>query len=181
MINGKEWYAFFSHTGSEIVKICEKTGNIPDKIITNLSPNDKQINKKLLKLKTEIVWLSSKPTVQDYERVLHRCGDCICTLHGWMRIVPPRICKEYKFYNLHPGLINIYPELKGKDPQARVCAEVHDWIGCVLHKVTPGVDEGPILMTIKVRNHYNGEEVITNRLKEMALDIWLDAINLDIL
>lgn len=181
MIKDKEWYAFFSHTGEEIYNIYKAIGILPDKIITNQPPDSKSISKKLLKLKTEIIYISSKPTAQDYERLLHRCDDCICTLHGWMRIIPPKICKDYKFYNLHPGLITVYPELKGKDPQARVCHETHDWIGCVIHKVTRGVDEGPILMTCKVRNHFSGEQQITDRLKEMALSMWEDIIRMEVI
>ncbi len=181
MKKDKEWYAFFSHTGEEIYNICKSTGLLPDKIITNQSPGNKSISKRLLKLNVEIVYLSSNPTVQDYERIMFRCDDCICTLHGWMRIIPPMICESYKIYNLHPGLITVYPELKGKDPQSRVCHETHDWIGCVIHRVTQGVDEGPVLTTAKVRNHYNGEEMITSRLKEMALSMWVDIIQMEVL
>ena len=42
----------------------------------------------------------------------------LITLHGYLRIIPENICKQCKhIYNGHPGLINMYPELKGKDPQ----------------------------------------------------------------
>ena len=174
MIEDKKWFAFFSHTGSEIYNLYEKTGIKPDKIITNLPPGDERINKKLKKIKTEFVYAPNRPTKQDYTRILARCGDCICTLHGWMRIVPEAICEEYKFFNLHPGLITRYPELKGKDPQARVDPEVHEKIGVVIHRVTAGLDDGPVYAESSCHNVYNGESQVTDRLKEMAISTWLD-------
>ncbi len=175
MIKGKPWFAFFSHTGSEIYNLYKRTGIKPDKVITNIPPGDKRINKKLSNINTEFVFIPNKPSIRDYSRILNRCKDCICTLHGWMRIVPEVICEEYDFYNLHPGLITKYPELKGKDPQSRVDSEIHSRIGLVIHKVTAGVDEGPIIAESSCDNTFNGESQVTDRLKDMAVDTWLDA------
>ena len=177
MIENKKWFAFFSHTGSEIYKLYKRTGRAPDKIITNLPPGDKRINKNLMKLKSEFVFTPDKPTKQDYTRLLARCDDCICTLHGWMRIVPGVICDEYNFYNLHPGLITKYPELKGKDPQSRINPEIHERLGLVIHAVTAGVDEGEVIAESSCRNVYNGEEEITNILKDMAVGTWIDTFD----
>ena len=49
MIKDKHWYAFFSHTGSEIANISKRLGIAPSCIITNKTPGDKNINKDLLK------------------------------------------------------------------------------------------------------------------------------------
>ena len=182
MIDGKPWIAMFSHTGSEIVNISKKLGIIPEKVITNNAPGSPDINKQLLSFHiqpnvvNEIVYSSAKPTAQDYSRVL--TPDAIVTLHGWMRIVPPCICKEYEIYNLHPGLITKYPELKGADPQKKVAEEPDENkytdIGCVIHRVTAGVDEGPVLMEASCRKTAYGEANITNRLHEMATGMWVD-------
>jgi len=174
----KEWLAFFSHTGSEIVNLSNKLKITPSRIVTNLEPGDPQIDPRLLKLKTEIIYVSDRPTSGDYERVLNRCDDCMCTLHGWMRIVPKSICESYEMWNLHPGLINMYPELKGADPQWRVDDEKHEWIGLVIHKVVPGVDDGPIAMTSKKRNNYPNGDMIAEELHEMALSAWEDFFHL---
>ena len=177
MFKNKKWFAFFSHTGSEIYTLVKKTGVTPFRVITTRSPGDKEIDKRLLKLNIEILYVNKKPTVADYERVLSPCKDCVCTLHGWMRIIPGSICKQYEMYNLHPGLITKYPELKGKDPQARVDQETHNKIGLVIHRVTAGVDEGPIIAESSCMNTYSGENQISDRLKSMAIDTWLDVIN----
>ena len=170
----REWFAFFSHTGSEIVKLSKLLGVKPTKIVTNKPPGHKDIDPGINDLNVEVVYVSNRPDVETYERILHRCEDCVCTLHGWMRIIPETICKQYDIWNLHPGLITMYPELKGADPQWRVDQEKHDWIGLVIHKVTAGVDEGPVLLSSKVRNHYANGDVIAEKLHEMALGCWRD-------
>ena len=78
--------------------------------------------------------------------LLEKWPNAIVTLHGWLRIVPPYVCERSKIYNGHPGLITKYPELKGKDPQEKAFKLKHKTIGCVLHKVSAGVDEGKIVM-----------------------------------
>lgn len=175
---GKEWFAFFSHTGTEIVKLSNELGIKPRKIITNKPPGHKDIDPGITEMDVEIVYMSNRPTLEDYERILTRCRGCVCTLHGWMRIIPESICNEYEIYNLHPGLINMYPELKGADPQWRVCHETHEWIGVVIHIVTAGVDEGPIIMTSKVRNQHPNGDTIARVLRDMAWDVWRDFFNL---
>jgi folate-dependent phosphoribosylglycinamide formyltransferase PurN len=173
----REWFAFFSHTGAEIVKLSKILGVKPTKIITNKPPGSSDIDPGIAKMNVETVFVSNKPTQEDYERILNRCDDCICTLHGWMRIIPKGICKSYDIWNLHPGLITMYPELKGADPQWRVDQEKHDWIGLVIHKVTAGVDEGPVLLTSKVRNHYPNGDLIAEKLHAMAVSCWRDVFN----
>lgn len=169
----KDWFAFFSHTGTEIVNICESAGIIPKRIITNKTPGDSTINKKLLDLPTEIIWFNNRPDLYDYNRVLSRCDECICTLHGWMRLIPEEICDEYDVYNLHPGLITQYPELKGADPQKRI-TEDHKNIGLVIHKVTAELDAGPVIMEHFTQNTTNDVDTNIQTLHKMATEAWLD-------
>lgn len=174
MIQGKHWTALFSHTGTEIVKLSRRLGRTPDVIITNKPPGSDDIHEGI----QENIYLPNRPNKIDYRGVLQ--ADSVITLHGWMRIIPPEICEEYEIYNLHPGLITKYPELKGADPQKKV-AEAEDGtyeeIGCVIHRVTAGVDEGPILSYNSVRNVFHGESTISCRLHDMATELWLDTLN----
>ena len=122
LFDDKKWVAFFSHTGNEIYNISKKIGRFPDRVITNRAPGDKCINKQLIS-RVDVVYVSDRPAVEDYNRVIW--NDSVVTLHGWMRVVPKSVCKDYTIYNLHPGLITKYPELKGADTQKRVyeCAD----------------------------------------------------------
>lgn len=176
MIKDKKWAALFSHTGSEIVNISDKLSRSPDVVITNNHPGDEYINKEILK--KNLVYTDKKPTAESYRTLLEDAD--IVTLHGWMRIIPKEICKEYNIYNLHPGLITKYPELKGADPQKRVATCLdnrYKRIGCVIHKVIPKVDEGKVLLESSTTNHYYSEEEISCRLHEMALSLWLELLH----
>lgn len=169
----KKWVAMFSHTGSEIYNVSRLIDRKPDRVITNKQPGDKTINKQLLKsIANDIVYTDDRPSAEDYDRLL--LDDCVVTLHGWMRIVPKRICKTHEIYNLHPGLITKYPELKGADPQLRILDQkkTYTHVGCVIHRVTPGVDEGPVLAESKVQNHYYNVEQISCSLHELATQLW---------
>lgn len=112
----RPWIAFFSQTGSEIVKVSKLLGKEPDLIITNERPEHlRTVNEGI----TVYVELPNKPTLDDYDLILRAYDNPIITLHGWLRVVPEEICNQYEIYNGHPGLITKYPELKGKDPQER--------------------------------------------------------------
>ena len=179
MIQGKHWTALFSHTGSEIVNISKKLGRTPDVIITNKAPGSEDIHEGI----RDNIYTRNKPTVEDYRKVLE--PGTVVTLHGWMRIVPPEICREYKMYNLHPGLITKYPELKGKDPQEQVFnndyasrhgTKEYDFVGCVIHRVSPGVDEGLVIAECSTRNNFSGVDTLSCHLHGMATDLWIEVL-----
>lgn len=180
MIKDKHWTAFFSHTGSEIVNVANRIGRYPDVVVTNKSPGSDTIHEGI----RECIYVPKKPSVQDYRAVLD--ADTVVTLHGWMRIIPPTICKEYEIYNLHPGLITKYPELKGMDPQKRVFdnnyalhngVKEYETVGCVIHRVIPQVDDGLVLAECSTRNHFAGERELSQHLHTMATDLWVEILN----
>ena len=170
MIKNKKWFAFFSHTGSEIVNLYKRIGIAPDCITTNKSPSDPDIDPRVFDLPSQLQYMCKKPVAADYDLLLRECeGHCICTLHGWMRIIPKSICSSYEMYNLHPGLVTKYPELKGKDPQDRV-QDHHDKIGVVIHEVIPEIDSGKVLVEISQTNPCSN---IHGTLKSAALEAWI--------
>ena len=181
LFENKKWIAFFSHTGDEIYKVSKNIGRYPDRVITNKSPGDETINKQLVK-NTDMLYVKNRPDEQDYDRVIWQ--DSVVTLHGWMRVVPKKICKQHKIYNLHPGLITKYPELKGADPQRRVfeCDDPdrYKFVGCVIHHVTPKVDDGRIIIERSTRNSFSGTPQLSCYLHRMATELWIDFINLSI-
>lgn len=170
------WITFFSQTGAEICDIAEAVGRWPDKIITNTRPEhlrviDSRIPKKLL------FYVKNKPTSEEYLWHLTKFeSKPIVTLHGWLRVAPPDVCETFQIYNGHPGLITKYPELKGKDPQIKAYKAGHDTIGVVLHKVTAGVDEGPIESWSEISvNDLSIDETFTV-LRDMSLRMWTELL-----
>ena len=169
MIGNRPWIALYSHTGSEIRNISLRMNNAPDLIVTN--------SDRPALLFEQSRGIPKKPTVDDYRSVFTLAGENpLITLHGWMRIIPEQICDEYEIYNLHPGLITDYPELKGKDPQRRIFEMLNfpSHVGCVIHKATAEVDSGEIIMSRKVFNSYPSAKILTEVLHTMAGDMWVD-------
>lgn len=141
----RTWVAFFSQTGSEIVNISEAIGRWPDVIITNKRPEHlRKVNGKLEE--RGYITLPNKPIQGDYFDILQYYPDALITLHGWLRIIPESIANDFEIYNGHPGLITHYPDLKGKDPQVKAWKANYKTVGSVIHRVTAGVDEGPVVM-----------------------------------
>ncbi len=70
-------------------------------------------------------------------------------LAGFMRLLTPGFCEHWagRMINIHPALL---PSFKGLDTHARALeagVKVH---GCTTHFVTPGMDEGPIILQAAV-------------------------------
>jgi len=178
----RPWITFFSQTGTEIKDLCNALGVYPDAIITNKTSTD-GVNKDLLTITTfrthklnRTIWymLPQKPTIENYLQVLSYFNNPIITLHGYLRIIPKEICEAYEIYNLHPGLIDKYPSLKGFNPQERAFKEGYKQAGCVIHRVISSVDEGEILMSKATAIENMGLNEVYNTLRITALDLWKD-------
>lgn len=171
MVKGKYWITLFSQTGSEIGSISTKLGIKPDVILTNNANRD--------------AWhpfISHCRTIVDtHEGIMsfledNNEKDTLITLHGYLRIIPKEIVNRYEMYNGHPGLITRYPELRGKDPQEKVLANLtkYPYIGSVVHRVTPEVDEGKIETSFAEFNVCNSRDEVYKELKRTSLFSWLN-------
>lgn len=141
----KTWYAMFSHTGKEIEAVSERLGRKPDAIYTNNLGYNGQLLPR--------VWFGPHGSILENSIGILR-PNSVLTLHGYNRILPKwyvEYLKEHniKCYNLHPAPIQLYRDLKGKDPQERLFEGIHEgrylYIGNVIHEVIPEVDSGEIL------------------------------------
>ena len=165
------WIAMFSQTGAEIANISEQLNHWPDLIIVNERNIERTIDSRLQG--KNLVFVSNKPTEQELEVLWTRYTSPMITLHGWLRIIPERLCNIYQIYNGHPGLINKFPELKGKDPQIRAFEGGYDRAGCVLHKVTAGVDEGTIIDYSSFSIKGLEEQECFRIFSKTSLELWL--------
>jgi len=175
-MESKKHVAFFSQTGKEIVDISKQIGRWPDLIVTNERPE--HLRTVSQELEGKVTFVSNKPTVEELEDILSGYENAVITLHGWLRIMPPQICEKYSIINGHPGLITKYPELKGKDPQERAYTAIQNGemkqAGCVIHRVTAGVDEGKVLM----KEYFNVETLTSldelySKLRDRSLYLWV--------
>jgi len=172
-MKARPWVAFFSQTGSEIVQISQTLNRWPDMIITNRRPASvREINNAIPE---ELLYFTpNKPTLQEYVHYLRQLENPLVTLHGWLRVLPEDICNNYEIYNGHPGLITKYPELKGKDPQVRAFAGDYNTGGCVIHKVTPGVDEGEVLMEREASIRLLELDEVFRKLHGISIEMWIE-------
>lgn len=98
-------------------------------------------------------------------------------LMGWMRILPSEVCSELEILNCHPGLITKYPLLKGKDPQRRALELGLSFTGVVIHRVSPEVDSGEILLEEEILiENTDTEETLSLKLASLARQCWIDLI-----
>ena len=107
------------------------------------------------------------------------------TLHGFLRILPPEICARYRIYNGHPGLITLFPELKGKDPQAKVWWRHADTPyrthGHVIHEVVPEVDAGKVISakdfySANIYKDFPSLDAYIAKLHSVAVENWVEFI-----
>ena len=169
----RPWVAFFSQTGSEIVEVSNLLNRWPDIIVTNERPEHLRTIHPALE-KRNLVFVENKPTEEELSMILGQCGNPLVTLHGWLRIMPAYICNRFEIYNGHPGLITKYPELKGKDPQEKAFNLGLETSGCVIHKVTEGVDEGQILSSREVSIRGLELPELFTILHRMSISLWVD-------
>ena len=172
----KPWITFFSQTGSEIVDISKSLKRWPDLIITNKRPDHLRIINPALEGK--VVYVENRPSTEELEEILSKYDNPIITLHGWLRVIPASICEKYTIFNGHPGLITEYPELKGKDPQIRAFEGKYPIMGCVLHKVTAGVDEGRIIAEERFNAFNITEEEMWKVTRDRSLYLWIDFLKI---
>jgi folate-dependent phosphoribosylglycinamide formyltransferase PurN len=169
----RPWIAFFSQTGSEIVDIAKSLNRWPDTIVTNQRPARLRNINPEIEESNIIVTTSNKPTTEELEDILGYYKNPIVTLHGWLRVMPPGLCEKYTIFNGHPGLITEYPHLVGKDPQIRAFREKLPVMGCVLHRVTAGVDEGPVIAEERFNAFQITEEEMWKVTRDRSLYLWV--------
>ena len=185
-----KWVAFFSQTGSEIVNISKTIGQWPDVIVTNKQSRF-GINDELLSVVestiNRYVTLPKFPKEIDYLKVADILGysildekwqdEVLITLHGYLRILPPDFTKSSNIFNGHPGAIHIHPELKGLNPQKKAWKENHIRVGCVIHKVIPELDDGPIVEKCLINNNFETFIDFVDALHVASSELWINFLN----
>lgn len=171
------WGVLISQTGSEVVSISEKLGILPSLIVTNnitkISPRNMEI---FGENNVEICTLPPRPSTVSYLRTRINLKKLI-TLHGYLRILPADLFPylEGEIFNGHPGLITMYPELKGFNKQEDIAGnqEKYEWCGSVVHKVIPELDSGEVVVAHSTKNTANTIDEAYSILRETSLNSWV--------
>lgn len=82
-------------------------------------------------------------------QILESWGTDIVCLAGFMRILDESFVNHWlgRMINIHPSLL---PAYKGLHTHERALADGATEHGCSVHFVTPGLDEGPVILQAKV-------------------------------
>jgi methionyl-tRNA formyltransferase len=162
----QRWIALFSQTGSEIARLATSLGRWPDGILTN-NFDQSQWSSDL-----DINRVTSMNPTALHNGLRFTKERQFITLHGYMRIIPADVCEMHDIYNGHPGLITLYPELKGKDPQEMAWEGKYGTIGSVVHHCTAELDGGEIVNSVSYVNRCDTKEELYNKLKEASFIAW---------
>ena len=170
------WGVLISQTGSEVIAISEILGILPSLIVTNnitkISPRNMEI---FGENNVEICTLPPRPSTVSYLRTRINLKK-LSTLHGYLRILPADFIPylEGEIFNGHPGLITMYPELKGFNKQEDIAGnqEKYEWCGSVVHKVIPELDSGEVVVAHSTKNTANAIDEAYALLRETSLKSW---------
>lgn len=93
----------------------------------------------------------------EMQAALEAHGIEIVVLAGFMRVLTEGFVRawEGRMINIHPSLLPSFP---GLDTHERALAAGVRFHGCTVHFVSPGVDEGPIIVQAAVPVHQDDTE-----------------------
>lgn len=129
---------------------------------------------------TRIVSHKDYTTKSDFEQkildILDEFSVDLVCLAGFMRIISPVLITpwEGRIINIHPSLL---PKHKGLHTHERAIAAGDSESGCTIHYVTPGVDEGEIILQRAVPIHPDDTpDTLAARVLEQEHIAYPDAI-----
>lgn len=173
-----KWYSLFSHTGSETEALQKLLGGeVELKVaITNNSKYEGPLPCIRLVLAKDInEWLMEPGNVEP---------GSIVTLNGYMRIIPEEVIDYLhsigcRLLNIHPAPIQLYPDLRGMDPQERLYEGIrsgkYQYIGAVIHNVDAGVDTGSLVnWSLELADPSMTKAELYQHLHDVGTKLWLE-------
>ncbi|WP_039017699.1 phosphoribosylglycinamide formyltransferase [Halocynthiibacter namhaensis] len=120
----------------------------PVLVLSNIADADGLAKAQDLGIATQVIDQKSHASREEFDASLNdalrqAAPDVIC-LAGFMRILSPVFVNAWdgKVLNIHPSLL---PKYKGLHTHARAIEAGDPEAGCSVHRVTAGLDEGPVL------------------------------------
>lgn len=175
------WYSLFSHTGNETRALVKQ---LSDELLLKRA------------LTTNMAYTGPLSTVLRFRKAAwinqwllqpgNVCPNSIVTLNGYMRILPGPVLGYLRnigctVLNIHPAPIQLYPELRGKDPQERLYDGVQDgrygYVGVVIHEVDDGVDTGKIInWRLELADPSMSKSELYEHLHAMSTELWVETL-----
>ena len=176
-----KWYGLFSHTGKEL-EILSVSDQVPmqlEAVLTNRAEYEGNLH----------IHGCVVHVMGSFQKVNSRlmnplivADNSLITLNGYMGVLPAEVLDNLhkrgcKVYNIHPAPIQMYPELRGKDPQERMYEGIqkreYNYIGVVIHEVDEGVDTGKIVhWVLQLADPGMTKDELYERLHELGTQAW---------
>lgn len=173
-----KWYSLFSHTGKETENLWRQLYrqlHLETAITNNNDYNGPLPCIKLTSPGLINEWLTEPGNVEP---------GSIITLNGYMRIIPEEVINYLhsigcRLLNIHPAPIQLYPDLRGMDPQERLYEGIqsgkYHYIGVVIHDVDAGVDTGSIVSwSTEFADPNMSKDELYQRLHDIGTKLWLE-------
>lgn len=182
----RNWYSLFSHTGGETEALWNEFHfgenqnllRLQRAVTTNMEYEGMLRGIYAVKLPTG---KGVNEWLMDDANIL---PNSIITLNGYMRILPSEVINHLhsrgcEIYNIHPAPIQLYPDLRGKDPQERMYTGIKEgkygFIGVVIHAVDPGVDTGEVKhWLLELADPSLTKEELYQHLHDMGTRAWIE-------
>jgi len=159
----KKWVALFSNSGKELAEVIDKIGTKPDLILCDQVRTDWDE-------RLDSVQISGPSAIQELLETLNE--DVLITMHGYWKLLKASKIKA-KIYNVHPGDIFKYPELKGIHPQKKAIELGLKSTGVLIHEVDDTVDGGtPQFFADYIIPEGMNEAELTEELRHEAVKLW---------
>lgn len=159
----KKWVALFSNSGKELAEVIDKIGTKPDLILCDQVRTDWDD-------RLNAVQISGASAIQELLESLNE--DTLVTLHGYWKLLKASDIKA-KIYNVHPGDIFKYPELKGIHPQKKAIELGLESTGVLIHRVDDTIDGGqPELFADYIIPSDATVDSLTEDLRYEAVKLW---------
>ncbi len=108
-------------------------------------------------------------------KIINQKIDLIC-LAGFMRILSRNFIRDFKkpILNIHPSLL---PKYKGLNTHKRVIENKEKFSGSTVHRVSPKIDSGKIILQKKVKvSKYENEKSLEKKILKVEHKLYPKAI-----
>lgn len=177
-----KWYSLFSHTGKETEALTHVLWDEGVRLERAYTDNQR-FEGGLNLCGAHVCRVASRSLLNEMLcSRLYFSDESLITLNGYMGIVPADVLRNLKergckVYNIHPAPIQLYPELRGKDPQERMYEGIqkreYNYIGVVIHEVDEGIDTGRIVhWVLQLADPGMTKDELYERLHEMGTQAW---------
>lgn len=142
------WAVFISGRGSNLQSLLDQQELFPISLVVSSRASAPGLQRaKRFGVTTYVMEKQSSDPWKGLQNILHERGIAKILLLGFMKIIPEEFLRGFpKIFNLHPSLL---PEFKGLHAFERSWVDGES-LGVSLHRVTPGLDEGPVVLQNKI-------------------------------